>query len=131
MQSAKDSQATDHQSSEEPLASQVRGLIADGQALVEAELEFQKSRIAYALGQAKSIAVLLLLALALGFFALMALIVGLLLALAPMLGAWGALGAVVLGICAVAGLCVAVALRGLNQARAVLLGKPSAQKDSV
>ena len=130
MPSAKDDKAADHQPPEEPLAQQVRGLIADGQSLIETELAFQKERIAYGLAQAKSIAVLLLLALALGFFALMALVVGLLLALAPALGAWGALGAVVLGICASAGLCVVIALRGLSQARAVLLGKPSAPKDS-
>jgi hypothetical protein len=130
MPSAKDSQATDHQIREEPLTEQVRGLIADGQTLIETELAFQKQRAAYGLGQAKTIALLLLLALALGFFALMALIVGLLLALAPLLGAWGALSAVVLSICAAAGLCVFAALRGIGKMRAVLLGKPAAPEDA-
>ncbi len=129
MPSAKDKDAADHQPREEPLAQQVRGLIADGQSLIETELAFQKERIAYGLGKAKTIVVLLLLALALGFFALMALVVGLLLALAPLLGVWGALGAVLVGICAAAGLCVLIALRGLSKTRAVLLGKPATPGD--
>jgi uncharacterized membrane protein YqjE len=125
MPSVNDGPTKERQSPEDSLADQVRGLITDGQALVETELAFQKERIAFGLGKAKSIVLLLLLALAVGFFALMALIVGLLLALTPMIGAWGALGAVVLGLCGVAGLCVLTALRGLSKAREVLFGEPS------
>ena len=120
-----DGPTDEKQPHEDSLAEQVRGLISDGQAVVQTELAFQKERIAFGLGKAKSIALLLLLALAVGFFALMALIVGLLLALTPVIGAWGALGAVVLGLCIVAGLCVFTALRGLSKARDVLLGDRS------
>ncbi len=63
------------------------------------------------------------LALALLFFVLMALVVGLLLALAPILGAWGALGAVIGGLLMatlVAGLISWLALRRLL---ALLRGK--------
>ncbi len=130
MQSAQDNPTTDHPPREDPLAQQVRGLIADGQALIETELAFQKQRVAFGLGQAKTIAIFLVVALVLAFFAVMALIVGLLLALTPVLGPWGALGAVVLGICAVVGLCVIVALRAIGKMRAVLLGKPAAPEDA-
>ena len=73
-------------------------LIDDGRALASAELAWQKSRAAFAGKQAGGIALLAVLAAALAFCALMALIFGLVLALAPLLGAWGAMGAVAGGV---------------------------------
>jgi hypothetical protein len=57
------------------------------------------------------------------FFVLMALVVGLLLALAPLLGAWGALAAVVLGLLALTGLCVLGVVMRFHKVRAALTGK--------
>lgn len=88
----------------------VRALIEDAQTLVEAETGYWRKALAYALGRVKSIALLAVLALFFAFFALMALVVGLLLALAPLIGAWGAL-AVVTGVLLVAcAVCVRMAI---------------------
>jgi uncharacterized membrane protein YqjE len=97
---------------EEPtLVDDLRALAVDGRTLLEAELAYQKSRAALAGKAAGSIAGWGALALALVFFALMALVMGLLLALEPPLGPWGAMAAVVVG------LLVAAALAGWIAAR--------------
>ena len=80
------------------LGDDLRQLIDDGRALAAAELAWQKSRAAYAGKQAGGIAILGLLAAALAFCALMALIFGLVLALTPLLTAWGAMAAAVGGL---------------------------------
>ena len=89
------------------LEDDLRQLIDDGRALVEAELAWQKARAVFAGKQAGGIALFGLLALALAFFALMALVFGLVLALVPLLTAWGAMAAVT------GGLLLAAALVGL------------------
>lgn len=88
------------------LVDDLRQLAHDGRTLLEAELAYQKSRAAVAGQAVKSVAGWGALALALVFFALMALVIGLLLALAPLLGPWGAMAAMV------AGLLVTAALAG-------------------
>ncbi len=88
------------------LVEELRQLAHDGRTLLEAELVYQKSRAAVAGQAVKSVAGWGALALALAFFALMALVIGLLLALAPLLGPWGAMAAMV------AGLLVTAALAG-------------------
>ncbi len=88
------------------LVDDLRQLAADGRTLLEAELAYQKSRAAVAGKAAGSIAGWGALTLALVFFALMALVIGALLALAPLLGGWGAMAAVtaaLLGAAALAG----------------------------
>lgn len=100
-----------------------RALLEDGQTLLAAEIEFQKARAGFVLGRAKGILVLGALALALVFFALMALVVGLLLALAPLIGPWGALAAVVLGILALTGLSVLGVVRRIGAITRALKGK--------
>jgi Flp pilus assembly protein TadB len=100
------------QPAEEPrLVDDLRQLAADGRTLLEAELAYQKSRAAVAGQAAKSVAGWGALALALAFFALMSLVVGSLLALAPLLGPWAAMIAVV------AVLLLAAALAGWTAAR--------------
>ena len=94
---------------ERSLVEDIRRLVEDGRTLAEAEIAYQKSRAAVAGAGAKGIAGWLALALALLFFTLMALVVGLLLALTPLLGGWGAMAAVTLGLLLCTGLCVAVA----------------------
>ena len=104
------------------LANDLRALIAEAKAAFDTEFAFQAARAGLAGKTIVRIALLGLLALALLFFVLMALVVGLLLALAPQLTPWGALAAVV------AGLLVATLLAGLGIRAAVkrlkrLLGK--------
>lgn len=102
------------------LVEDVKNLVEDGRTLVEAEVAYQKSRAAVAGAGAKGIAGWTLLALALIFFTLMALVVGLLLALAPAMGSWGALLTVVLGLLTSTALSAWVALRRWKRVRAAL-----------
>lgn len=110
-------------SDDAPLGDGLRALLEDGQTLFEAELGYQQARIAYGWGRAKGIAALLLFSVAFGFFTLVALVVGLLLALTPLLGAWGALAVVGLGLGLLAALCFVAAVRRFRKARTAILGK--------
>jgi len=94
---------------ERSLIDDLRQLAADARALAEAEAAYQKSRAAFAGEQAKWIAILGLLGAVLFFFALMALTVGLVIALVPLLTAWGATAAVFGGLLLLAGLCAMLA----------------------
>jgi len=94
---------------ERSLVDDLRQLATDARALAQAEAAYQKSRAAFAGEQAKRIAILGVLAAVLLFFALMALTVGLVIALAPLLTAWGATAAVCGGLLLAAGLCVLLA----------------------
>ncbi|GAO55592.1 phage holin family protein [Novosphingobium sp. MD-1] len=105
------------------LTGTLRALIDDGQTLFEAELAYARARATYGWGRAKGIVALLLLALAFAFFTLVALVVGLLLALTPLLTPWGALAFVGLGLGGLAAACFATAVGRFRKARAALLGK--------
>jgi Flp pilus assembly protein TadB len=97
--------------SEEPtLIDDVRALLEDGKTYVEAEVQFQKSRAAFALDRGKSGAVYGVAALALVHLALIALVVGLVIALVPLVGAWAAT-AVVVGVLLAAAIMLALAAR--------------------
>lgn len=118
-QSAWDAKSGAHPADEtkdESLADELRALIAAGRRMAAAEFAYQSTR-ARLMGRAVGwIAAAGALALALAFFVLMALVVGLLLALAPLIGAWGAMGAVVGGLLVAtlsAGLVVRLNLRRL------------------
>jgi hypothetical protein len=108
---------------DESLLGGARALFEDGQTLLAAEIAFQKARVGFVLGRAKGILVLGVLALALLFFALMALVVGLLLALAPLVGPWGALAVVVFGLLALTGLSVLGMVRRIGAITRALKGK--------
>lgn len=103
-----------------------RALLEDGQTLIAAEIAFQKARAGFVLGRAKGILALAALALALLFFVLMALVVGLLLALAPLIGPWGALGVVLLGLLGLTGLCVLGVIRRVRAVGRALKGRDDA-----
>jgi hypothetical protein len=94
---------------ERSLPEDLRQLADDARALAEAEFAYQKSRAAFAGREVKRIAILGALAAALVFFSLMALTVGLVIALTPLLTAWGATAAVFAGLLLVAGLCALLA----------------------
>lgn len=87
----------------------VRALADGGYALARAEFELQKARAVYAAGRLKWIALLGGLALVLAFFALVALTVGLVIALTPLLGALGATFAVFGGLVLIGAVCAVVA----------------------
>lgn len=94
---------------ERSLIDDLRQMVDDGRTLLEAELAYQKSRALVAGQGAKGIAGWGALALALVFFALMALVMGLLLALSELVGGWIATLVVVLGLLLAAGLAAMAA----------------------
>lgn len=108
---------------ERSLVDDVRQLAEDGRTLLEAELAYQKSRAAVAGASAGGIAGWGALALALVFFALMALVMGLLLALAPSLGGWLAMVVVVAGLLAAAAASGWVAARRWRRVKTLLSDK--------
>lgn len=110
----------DEKAAERSLVEDVRQLVDDGRTLVEAELAYQKSRAVVAGMAAKSIAGWVALGLALLFFALMALVLGLILVLAQAIGAAAATLVVVLGLLAMGLLSGMVALRRWKRASALL-----------
>lgn len=109
------------------LTGDLRALFEDGQTLVEAELGYQTARVAYAWSRGKGVALLLILALFFAFFTLVSLVVGLLLALIPVLTAWGAMAVVTLGLAALAGLCFFTAVSRFRKARARLLDQDAGE----
>lgn len=87
----------------------LRALVDRGMAFAKAEAELQKARAGYAAGRLRWIALLGGLALVLAFFALVALTVGLVIALTPLLGALGAAVLVFAGLLVAAAICAAIA----------------------
>lgn len=114
--------ATASEASERSLSDDLRQLVDDARAVAQAEVEYQKSRAAFAGQEARGIALLAVLAAVLAFFALMALTVGLVIALIPLLTAWGATAAVTGGLLIIAGLCGLGAARRWRRTRTLLTG---------
>ncbi len=103
-----------------PIAHELRLLIAAARQMASAEVAYQSTRARLMAKAAAWIAGGAAMALALLFFALMALVVGLLLALAPVLGHWGALGAVVGGLVLATLIAALIAYFGLRRFMALL-----------
>lgn len=76
------------------LLEDVEAAIEDGKTYLEAELTYQRTRVAFAVDRAKDAAVFAALGGALALLALVALTIGLVIALVPLLTAWGAAAAV-------------------------------------
>ena len=95
----KPAKTTDEAQGEKPgretLIDEMRAAFAEAEAMARTEIAYQSARLALGAKILGRIACLGLVALALVFFALMALVVGLLLALVPIIGVWGALGLMV------------------------------------
>lgn len=87
------------------MADQLRGLYADGRTFIDAEIGFQKLRLAAAGRHVRTMALLAIIGLVLISCAVIALVLGTMIALAPLLGAWGAMGATVAASLVLAGLC--------------------------
>ncbi len=92
------------------LTDDILALLDDGRTMVDAEIQFQKTRAAFALDRGRSGALYGIAAFGLIHLALVALVVGLVIALTPVIGPWGAT-AVVVGIVALAGVLLATAAR--------------------
>lgn len=88
---------------ESSLADDIGALIDGGKTYAEAEIAFQKSRLSFAANRGKTGALSALIALAVLHLALVALVLGSILALTPVITAWGATG-VVVGVLLLAGI---------------------------
>lgn len=84
------------------LSDDVAALIDDGKTYVAAEVAFQKTRLAYAADRGKSGIAMGLAAMAVLHLALIGLVVGLIIALSPLITPWGAT-ALVAGILLIVG----------------------------
>ena len=85
------------------LREDVEALIEDGRTYLETELIYQKTRAAFVADRAKGALMFGAMAILLAFLALIGLILGLILALTPLLTAWGA-SALVVGLLVIAAL---------------------------
>lgn len=93
------------------LKDELAALIDDGKTYAEAEIAYQKSRLAFAADRGKSAALLLFFALSFIHLALIGIVIGLIIALTPQLTALGATGVVVGALLIGAAIMVAI-LRG-------------------
>lgn len=96
----------------------LRSLIEEANALARAELAYQKSRAAYTASQGKKVLALCIVGGGLAFFALTAMVVGLVIALTPIITAWGAMALVTLALLLCSGLCLASARARMKATRA-------------
>jgi hypothetical protein len=92
------------------LSDDLFALIDDGKTYVEAEIQYQRTRVAFAFDRGRSGAIFAIAAFAVLHLALVALVVGGVIALTPMIGAWGAT-ALVVGLLVAAGVILALAAR--------------------
>ena len=100
------SESADDIAAERSLVEDVRALVEDGKMLAEAEIDFHKKRAIYAANSAKGIGAMFVAAAVFGFFALMALIVGLIVSLGQHITYWGST-ALVTGVLAIVALLLA------------------------
>ena len=105
------------------LIADVRRLADDARTLAQAELAYQASRAAVAGAAARSIVLYGAIAATLAVFALVALTVGLLLALVPLVSAWGATAIVAGGLGGIAFICVKLASRRWQRAKAAIVDR--------
>lgn len=94
----------------------IESLVEDGKTYAEAELAFQKSRLSFAFGKGRNAAFLGLLAVGFLHLALVALVVGAVIALSPLLTPIGATLAVAAVLLIVAIIFVVVAKRRIEEA---------------
>ena len=118
MAGSDESDGENEASFEPSLADDITGLIDDGKTYVEAEIAFQKSRLSFALGKGRKAAFLGLLALGFLHLALIALVVGAVIALSPLLTPIGATLAVTVVLLVVAVIFVLIAKRRISEAAA-------------
>lgn len=108
---AEEHDATDEAAENRSLIDDVEVLIEDGKTYLEAELNFQKTRALFVGEQAKGVALYGLVGLVFAWMALIGLTIGLIFALTPALGGWGATGVVVVIWLIVAAVALAAAAK--------------------
>lgn len=107
--SPSESDAIEEAAEDRSLIDDVEVLIEDGKTYLEAELNFQKTRALFVADRAKGLALYGLLGLIFAWMALIGLTVGLIFALTPALGGWGATGVVVAAWLVIAALALRAA----------------------
>jgi uncharacterized membrane protein YqjE len=112
------------------MVAQLRGLYADGRELIDAEISFQKVRIRAAGRQVRSMAALAFVGLVLLACALIALVLGTMIALIPVLGPWGAMAATVAGCLVLAMLCFWLAAGRIGKLSALFASAPTDDEGS-
>lgn len=112
---AADGDAIDEAAADRSLIDDVEVLIEDGKTYLEAELNFQKTRARFVGDRAKGVALYGLLGLMFAWMALIGLTIGLIFALTPALGGWGATGVVVVVWLAIAGFALRAAAQRWKQ----------------
>ena len=105
-----DEGAIDEAAENRSLIDDVEVLIDDGKTYLEAELNFQKTRALFAGDRAKGVALYALLGVMFAWMALIGLTIGLIFALTPSLGGWGATAVVVIVWLAIAGVALRAAV---------------------
>ena len=108
------------QAEDRSLSDDLRELAGNARSYAAAELAYQKARAAYAASHVKGLALLGLLALALAFFALMALVVGTVIALGTALGPWRATAVVTGTLVILVLVCLLLIRARLARMKAVL-----------
>lgn len=109
---------------ESSLIADVEALIDDGKTYLEAEIAYQKTRAAFIADRAKAAFILFAVAALFAFLALVGLTVGLIIALAPLLTAWGASALVVALLLAGAALATRAAGQRWNRLMAAIESAP-------
>lgn len=99
------------------LQDDLRDLADEARTAAETEFAFQKARASYAGKSAPKIAALFVGAAVFAFFAMMALVVGLVIALAPLLTAWGSMALVTVALLALA---LVLAMMGRGKLKATM-----------
>jgi hypothetical protein len=117
--------AGDPEAERHSLLDDVHALIDDGRTYLEAELGFQKTRAAFVADRAKSAVVFGAVAALLALLALVGLTVGSIIALTPLLTAWGASAVVVAVLLLAAVLAVRAAGRRWASLMRAISGEPS------
>lgn len=107
------------------IRAQLSGLLRDGRQAATTEIAYRKAQAAYGIGQGKRIGALLAGAALFAFSALMALVLGLLLSVATLVGPLGATGIVVGACLLVTMVCLVSARRTMRETQAALKGDAS------
>jgi hypothetical protein len=102
--------AEEAEARERSFENDLRDLAGHARDYARAEFAFQRTRVAYAGKTGLAIAVFFVAAIAFALLAVIALVVGLIIALAPLVTAWGAIAIVCLFLLAAAGICFVAAL---------------------
>jgi hypothetical protein len=115
----------DPEGAQRSLLEDVEALIDDGRTYLEAELAFQRTRAGFVADRARSTMAFGAVAALLAFLALVGLTVGSIIALTPLLTAWGASALVVAVLLAAAALAARAAARKWNSLMGAIISDQS------